>query len=94
MSAFYLVAYSSLSVPAIVAGVLTTPLGLNATFEVFGSVIACVALLVAALAWRTRPRVAPLASAPETAAGHHATRRHRLMTFRECPAAQGTDPIR
>jgi hypothetical protein len=56
MSAFYVVAYSSLSVPAIVAGVLTTPLGLNATFEIFGSVIAGVALLVAALAWRTRPR--------------------------------------
>jgi hypothetical protein len=36
MSAFYLVAYASLSVPAILAGALTTPLGLNSTFEIFG----------------------------------------------------------
>lgn len=62
MSAFYLVAYSSLSVPAIIAGLLTTPLGLNATFEIFGSAVAGVALLVAALAWRTRPPTAPAAS--------------------------------
>ena len=55
MSAFYIVAYSSLSVPAILAGVLTTPLGLATTFEIFGSVVAGVALVVAALAWRTRP---------------------------------------
>lgn len=55
MSAFYLVAYASISVPAIMAGVLDTPLGLNATFEIFGSVLAGVALIVAALAWRTRP---------------------------------------
>jgi MFS family permease len=56
MSAFYVVAYASLSVPAILAGVLVTPLGLQPTFEVFGSVIAAIALLVALLAWRTRPR--------------------------------------
>jgi hypothetical protein len=55
MSAFYLVAYASISLPAIMAGVLDTPLGLNATFEIFGSVVAGVALIVAALAWRTRP---------------------------------------
>jgi MFS family permease len=66
MSAFYLVAYSSLSVPAIIAGLLTTPLGLNATFEIFGSAITPVALLVAALAWRTRPRTAPPAEAAVT----------------------------
>jgi MFS family permease len=59
MSAFYLVAYFSLSIPAILAGLLTTPLGLTATFEIFGSVIAGVALVVAVLAWRTRPRTAP-----------------------------------
>jgi hypothetical protein len=59
MSAFYLVAYASLSVPAIVAGLLTTPLGLSATFEIFGSVIAGIALLVAVLAWRSRPLSAP-----------------------------------
>jgi MFS family permease len=40
MSAFYLVAYSSLSLPAILAGVLDTPFGLKPTFETFGTVIA------------------------------------------------------
>jgi predicted MFS family arabinose efflux permease len=66
MSAFYLVAYSSISVPAILAGVLTTPLGLNATFEIFGSAIALVALVVAALAWRTRPQTAPTSGTSRT----------------------------
>jgi MFS family permease len=56
MSAFYVVAYASLSLPAIIAGVVVTPLGLEPTFELFGSVIAGLALLVAAEAWRTRPR--------------------------------------
>jgi MFS family permease len=56
MSAFYIVAYSSISLPAILAGVLVTPLGLDATFELFGSVIAALALVVAFEAWRTRPR--------------------------------------
>ncbi len=55
MSAFYVVAYAALSVPAILAGVLVTPLGLYATFEIFGSVIAALALVVAFEAWRTRP---------------------------------------
>ena len=36
MSAFYIVAYGSLSLPAILAGVLVTPLGLGTTFELFG----------------------------------------------------------
>jgi MFS family permease len=58
MSAFYVVAYASLSLPAIAAGVLVTPLGLRPTFEIFGSVIAALALVVAFEAWRTRPRVA------------------------------------
>ena len=58
MSAFYVVAYASLSVPAILAGVLVTPLGLQSTFELFGSVIAALALVVAFLAWRTRPAAA------------------------------------
>jgi MFS family permease len=56
MSAFYLVAYSSLSLPAVLAGLLDTPLGLKTTFEIFGSVIAALALGVALQAWRTRPR--------------------------------------
>ena len=54
MSAFYLVAYSSLSVPAVLAGVLVGHLGLDTTFEVFGSVVAAIALTMAAEAWRTR----------------------------------------
>jgi MFS family permease len=56
MSAFYIVAYLSISVPAILAGVLVTPLGLEPTFEIFGSAIAALALVVAAEAWRSRPR--------------------------------------
>ena len=57
MSAFYVVAYASLSLPAIAAGLLVTPLGLRPTFEIFGSVIAALALVVAFEAFRTRPRV-------------------------------------
>src|SRR5260370_7438259 len=44
MSAFYLVAYSSLSVPVVLAGALVGHLGLDTTFEVFGSVVAAIAL--------------------------------------------------
>jgi MFS family permease len=58
MSAFYVVAYASLSLPAILAGILVTPWGLVTTFEVFGSVVAALALTVAFEAWRTRPRPA------------------------------------
>jgi MFS family permease len=56
MSAFYIVAYLSISLPAILAGVLVTPLGLEATFEIFGSVLAGIALILAFEAWRSRPR--------------------------------------
>ena len=56
MSAFYIVAYLSISLPAVLAGVLVTPLGLEATFEIFGSVLAGVALILAFESWRTRPR--------------------------------------
>ena len=41
--------------PAILAGVLVAPLGLDTTFELFGAVVAGLALVVAAEAWRTRP---------------------------------------
>jgi hypothetical protein len=58
MSAFYLVAYGSLSVPAILAGALATSLGLNTTFEILGALFAAVALLVAVLAFRSRPEPA------------------------------------
>ncbi len=60
MSAFYVVAYTSLSVPAVLAGVLVTPLGLESTFELFGSIVTVLALVVAAEAWRTRPRPAAI----------------------------------
>jgi predicted MFS family arabinose efflux permease len=56
LSAFYVVAYASLSVPAVLAGLVVTHLGLDRTFEVFGSVVAAIALVVAFEAWRTRPR--------------------------------------
>jgi hypothetical protein len=56
MSAFYIVAYCSLSLPAILAGALDGPLGVEATFEILGCVIAAVALGVAVQARRTRPK--------------------------------------
>ena len=55
MSAFYVVAYASLSLPAIVAGFVVTHLGLDMTFETFGSVVAGIALIAAIETWRTRP---------------------------------------
>jgi MFS family permease len=55
MSALYVVAYLAISVPAIVAGILVTELGLITKFEIFGSVVAAIALLVAYGAWATRP---------------------------------------
>jgi MFS family permease len=55
MSAFYIVAYASLSVPAVLAGIVVTHLGLRPTFETFGSVVSAIALVVAFEAWRTRP---------------------------------------
>jgi predicted MFS family arabinose efflux permease len=56
MSAFYVVAYAALSLPAIAAGVVVGALGLLPTFTVFGSAAAALALVVAFQAWRTRPR--------------------------------------
>ena len=67
MSAFYVVAYASLSLPAVLAGILVTPLGLQTTFEIFGSVIAVLALGVALEAWRQRPRAAVPAAPPAPA---------------------------
>jgi len=58
MSAFFVVAYASLSVPAILAGAVVGDLGLARTFEIFGSVVIAIALVVAAEAWRTRPQPA------------------------------------
>lgn len=55
MSAFYLVAYSSLSVPALAAGLVVSDLGLLPTFRVFGTLVVVIGLVVAVAAWRTRP---------------------------------------
>ena len=38
------------------AGLVVRRLGLQSTFETFGSIVAAIALLVAVEAWRTRPR--------------------------------------
>jgi predicted MFS family arabinose efflux permease len=54
LSAFYLVAYAALSIPAIAGGLLVGPLGLLPTFEVFGSLVAALALVTAFQASRTR----------------------------------------
>ena len=56
MSAFYVVSYAALSLPAIVGGVVANSVGLRPTFEVFGSAVAVLALGVAFVATRTRPR--------------------------------------
>jgi MFS family permease len=67
MSAFYVVAYGSLSVPAVIAGVLVEPLGVEETFEIFGSAIILVALAVTREAWRQRPaalRASRLSTSP------------------------------
>jgi len=55
MSAFYVAAYTSLSLPAVLAGLVVTHVALPTTFEIFGSVVAAIALSVAFEAWRTRP---------------------------------------
>jgi MFS family permease len=55
LSAFYVVAYGSISVPAILAGVTVSYISLESTFEIFGSVVSALALIVALQAWRTRP---------------------------------------
>jgi MFS family permease len=55
MSAFFLVAYSALSLPAVLAGLAETRWGLDETFAIFGAAVAALALFVAFEAWRTRP---------------------------------------
>ena len=68
MSAFYVAAYASLSVPAVLAGVAVTHISLQSTFEIFGSVVVALALVVAFEAWRTRPtRAAASQLVPEPA---------------------------
>jgi MFS family permease len=55
MSAFYVVAYVSLSLPAVAAGVVVSHLKIESTFEVFGAIVAALALVLAGLALHTRP---------------------------------------
>ena len=55
MSAFYVAAYTSLSLPAVLAGIVVAHVALPTTFEIFGSVVAAIALIVAFEAWRSRP---------------------------------------
>jgi predicted MFS family arabinose efflux permease len=59
LSAFYVVAYASLSIPAVLAGIAVAHIPVTTTFEAFGGVVAALALVVAAAAWRTRPRLTP-----------------------------------
>jgi MFS family permease len=66
MSAFYVAAYGSLSIPAVLAGVVVSYISLQSTFEIFGSVVAAIGLVVALEAWRTRPtRRHTLETAPQ-----------------------------
>jgi MFS family permease len=60
MSAFYVVAYLSLSVPTVIAGLVVPSLGLEPTFRIFGSVVAALALVTAL---GTRSRAVGLAAA-------------------------------
>ena len=55
MSAFYIATYGSLPVPAILAGTDVPTLSLQATFQIFGTVVAAIGVLVASEAWLTRP---------------------------------------
>jgi MFS family permease len=50
MSAFYVVAYLSISVPTIAAGFAAPHLGLETTFRVFGAAVVAIALAVSAAA--------------------------------------------
>jgi len=56
LSAFYVAAYASLSIPAVLAGIVVSYVSLTATFEIFGTIVGAIALVVALQAWRTRPR--------------------------------------
>ena len=55
LSAFFIAAYAALSIPAVLAGLAAGPLGLESTFEILGSLVAALALVVGIQAWRTRP---------------------------------------
>lgn len=54
MSAFYVVAYTSLAIPAIVAGVVVTHISIDGTFRIFGSLVVVLAAIVSVMAARVR----------------------------------------
>lgn len=56
MSAFYVVAYLALAVPAILAGLVVGSLGIDTTFRIFGSLVVVLALSVSVLAARVQTR--------------------------------------
>lgn len=55
MAAYYVVAYLSLSLPAVLGGLIVGGLGLQATFEVVGAIVVLLAFVAAIVAWRARP---------------------------------------
>ena len=55
MSAYYTVAYLSLSLPAVLGGLIVGALGLPVTFEVVGAIVVLIAFVAAIVAWRERP---------------------------------------
>jgi MFS family permease len=59
MSAFYIVAYAAISVPAVLAGLVVDDLGLQTTFELFGVIVVVISFVAAVVAWRTRPTQQP-----------------------------------
>src|SRR5262245_18778087 len=67
MSAFYVVAYAAISLPAIAAGAVAGYTGVRPTFELFGAGAAAVALLVAFQAARTQPSIDRSEHRPATA---------------------------
>jgi MFS family permease len=68
MSAFYLVAYSSISVPALAAGLVVSSWGLLPTFRAFGALVVVIGLGVAFGALRTRPATASVGASAVPAA--------------------------
>jgi hypothetical protein len=48
MSAFYVVAYLSLSIPTVIAGLVVPALGIEPTFRIFGLVVVGLAIATAA----------------------------------------------
>jgi MFS family permease len=55
MSAYYIVAYASISVPAVLAGLVVGSLGLQTTFEAVGVIVIAITVVTAVVAWRMRP---------------------------------------